>query len=99
MLSGNNNGIYANRFSVLIFNGNLSLSVGTEVFQRAFLSHLCQLLCEAVSKRYGKRHKLGGLVAGVAEHHALVAGADPVVYVVLTVFMLQALVNAHSDIG
>jgi len=40
---------------------------------------------EFVGQRDGSRHQLGGLVAGIAEHHALIAGA--------------ALVNALSDIA
>ena len=34
-----------------------------------------QLAAELVGQRDGRGHQLGGLVGGVAEHHALVAGA------------------------
>ena len=50
-------------------------------------------------KRNWKRHELLCLVAGIAEHDALIARADLIVGVVLAVAQLIALVDAHCDIG
>ena len=46
----------------------------------------------------GQGHELLGLVAGVAEHHALVAGAV-IQLIAAGLLGLQALVNAHGDVG
>ncbi len=51
------------------------LPSGTQVRQRAVLAHGGELLGEAVRDRDRQRHQLGRLVAGEAEHQALVAGA------------------------
>ena len=45
------------------------------------------------------RHEVFGVVARVAEHHALVAGADLVVRVAGADLLLVRLVDAHRDVG
>ena len=47
----------------------------------------------------GQRHELGRLVAGVAEHHALVAGAVGEVVAAAALLELEALVYAHGDVA
>ena len=44
-------------------------------------------------------HEGVGLVAGVAEHHPLVAGADLVVGVAGAGLLLGRLVDTHGDVG
>ena len=63
------------RLAVLVPHGDLGLAVGPQVRQDLGLAHVGQALGELVRQRDGQRHELGGLGAGVAEHHALVAGA------------------------
>ena len=54
---------------------------------------------DSVGHGDGGGHQLGGLVAGVAEHHALVAGADEVGRVGAALLVLKGLVDAHGDVG
>ena len=98
VLGRNYDSINALSDAVIILDGNLSFAVGSEIFESAVLSDLGKLFGKLMSKRNRKRHKLGRLVARIAEHHTLVSRADLVVVVVLAVALLEALVNAHSDI-
>jgi hypothetical protein len=52
-----------------------------------------------MSKRYGKRHKLFGIVTSKAKHHTLVTGTVKVIFILLAAFELERLINTHSDIG
>ena len=65
----------AHRLAVLVLEGDLGLAVGAQVGHRAGLAHLGQALGQAVRQVDRQRHEHVGLVAGVAEHHPLVAGA------------------------
>ena len=47
----------------------------------------------------GGRHILGCLCAGIAEYHALVAGADEVIGIAAVAAVLDGVVDAHGDIG
>jgi hypothetical protein len=60
---------------LVVLDRDLALAVGAQVGQLAGLAHLGELAGELVGQRDGRGHQLGGLVGGVAEHHALVAGA------------------------
>ena len=64
-------------------------------------AHRGQLLGHALRQVDGHGHERGRLVAGVAEHHALVAGAHLLVGVVarLAVLGLVALIDALGDVG
>ena len=73
VLVGNNDGFHRDRPVVLILDGDLGLAVRTQVRKGAVLAHLGQALCQLVRQRDGHRHQLRGVVAGKAEHHALVA--------------------------
>ena len=46
-----------------------------------------------------QRHELVRLVRRVAEHHPLVAGADPVQRVLVAVLLLEGVVDALRDVG
>ena len=50
-------------------------------------------------ERDGQRHKLARFVAGVAEHHALVAGAVGEIVALAALLALERFVDAHCDIG
>ena len=54
---------------------DLALGVGAQVRHAAVLAQLRLALDQAVRVVDRRRHQLGRLVAGVAEHQALVAGA------------------------
>ena len=94
----------------IILHSNLALSVGTKVRQCAVLAYLCKLSGELVGQADGIRHIFFRLVGRVAEHHALVSGADGVQLILahavlcalsgrFLLLRLQRLVNAHGDIG
>ena len=100
MLGGHDHLLHRHRLSVHVANRHLGLAVGAQVGHLAGLAHRRQLLGHAMGQIDGHGHKGGGLVAGVAEHHALVAGADALVGIVgaLAALGLPALVDAHGDV-
>ena len=76
VLAGDDDGVDAGGLAVLVvLDRDLALAVGAQIRQLAGLAHRGELAGELVGQRDGSRHQLGGLVGGVAEHHALVAGA------------------------
>ena len=85
VLGRNHHRVDAGRLAVHVFDGNLALAVGPEVFQRAGPAHLGKLLAQPVRQLDRQRHQFRGFVAGVAEHEALIARA--------------ARIHAHRDIG
>ncbi len=62
------------RLAVDVLDGDLALAVGAEPVVR-LPADVGEPLGEQVRVGDRRRHQLGGLVAGVAEHHPLVAGA------------------------
>ena len=98
MLGREDNGVNSHRLAcIVILDGDLSFAVRTQVIDKALLSDIGKALCDLVRQADGKWHELGGLVAGVAEHHALVA-RSVLKLGILTVFHLKRLVNAESNI-
>ena len=87
------------RLAVLVDDAHLGLAVGAEVVEDALLAHRGESLGEAVREPDRHRHEVVGVVARVAEHHPLVAGADLVVVVGETVADLLGLVDALRDVG
>jgi hypothetical protein len=87
--------------AVAVADGDLGLPVGTQVVQRAVLADLGQALREPVRERDRQRHELLGLARGVAEHHALVAGAGDVELVLVggVDAGLVGVVHALRDVG
>ena len=75
VLRGDDDGVDGDRPVVLVDDGDLGLAVGAQVGHRAVLADRRQPAGQAVGQRDRQRHELGGLVGGVAEHQALVAGA------------------------
>jgi len=76
VLAGDDHGVDASGLAALVvLHRDLALAVGPQVGQLAVLAHQAELAGKLVGHRDGGRHQLGGLVDGVSEHHALVAGA------------------------
>ena len=98
VLRGNNDGVDALHRVAVVFRRHLRLAVRAEIVKRAVLADFCQLLCKLMRQRDGQRHQLRGLIAGIAEHHALVARANEVVLVSGAVFRLKGFVHAHCNV-
>ena len=77
--------------AAIVKDGDLGLGIGAEPVELATVAERGQALEDAVGTDEGEREALGGLVGGVAEHHALVAGA-----LFLGVFALDALVDVRG---
>ena len=75
VLGGDDDGVDGDRLVVLVDDGDLGLAVGPQVGHRPVLADRGQPAGQPVGQRDRQRHELGGLVGGVAEHQALVAGA------------------------
>ena len=86
VLGGDDDRIDADRLVVLVvLHGDLGLAVGPEVGKGATLADFRKALAQLVRQENGSRHVVGIFVAGVAEHHALIAGA--------------AGIDAHGDVA
>ena len=84
----------------LVADRDLRLAVGPQVRQLARLAHLGEALADLVREHDRKGHELLRLVRRVAEHHSLVAGADPVERVVVTGVVLHLVrgIDALRDV-
>ncbi len=92
----------AHRLAVLVVEGDLGLGVGTQVRDGPGPAHLGVALGHPVGHVDRQRHEHVGLVARVAEHHALVAGALLVELVLFTGGTgpdLFGVVDALGDVG
>ena len=85
--------------SAVIFHRNLSLAVRSQAAQLTAFSDLCESARHFMRQRYRKRHKLGRIVAGVAEHHTLVPCAVKVVGIVFSPLIFKRAVNPQRDVG
>ena len=100
VLGGEHDGVDADRTVVgVVLDGDLGLAVGTQVLQRPVLADLGEPLGEPVRDDDRQRHQLVGVVAGVAEHQALVAGALLVERVDRAGAALVAGVDALGDVA
>src|SRR5438477_60399 len=75
VLRGDDHRVGAQRPPVAVLDRHLALAIGTEEGEEARAPRLAEPLPDAVRGVDGEGHVLAGLVAGVAEHHALVARA------------------------
>ena len=75
MLGGKNDRIHGHGLAVFIFHRHLTLSIGAQPWECSILAHLGQAAGQLVRQRDGQWHQLRGLIAGIAEHHALIARA------------------------
>ena len=68
-----------------VLDADLALAVGTQEIEFAAAANFAQALHQLVRQHDRQRHQFRSLVAGIAEHQALVAGA--------------AGVHTHGDVG
>ena len=87
VLAGDDHSVDAHRLAVVILNGDLALAVRAQVVEGAVLADLGQSLGQLVGQADGQGHQFGGLIAGIAEHHALVACTGNII------------VGAQGDVG
>ena len=99
VLGGDEHGVEPDGHAVFVLDRHLRLAVGTQEVDDLVLAHLREPLGHAVREPDRHRHQRVGLVARVAEHHSLVAGADLVVRVAAVGLLLHRLVDAHRDVG
>ena len=78
---------------------DLGLAVGQQVGHRAVAPHRRQAPRHGVREHQRQRHQLRRLVAGEAEHHPLVARADPVERIAAGRAGLERRVDALRDVG
>ena len=99
VLAGNDDGLDRDRAVAFVADGDLGLAVRAEVGQFAVLADLGEAFGEPVREPDRDRHVGGGLVAGVAEHEALVAGALEVVVIFLASFAgFEGVEDAAGDV-
>mmetsp|Transcript_1433 Transcript_1433/g.2409 ORF Transcript_1433/g.2409 Transcript_1433/m.2409 type:complete len:270 (+) Transcript_1433:652-1461(+) len=87
---------------LIISDGDLGLSIGTEPPERSILTHIGELLSKLVGKKMGQRHAALSLIRGISKHNTLVTGTN--VHVVLTNVNTSSnigrlLVNAHKNLA
>src|SRR5580692_1128607 len=85
MLGGNHYRRDPPRDAVDIFDADLAFTVRPQIAEHAGAAHFAQAPHQLMGKHDWQRHELFGLVAGIAEHQALVSGA--------------ARVHTHGDVG
>ena len=99
VLGGDDHCRDVDRHPVLVGDGDLALAVRPQMAHAAVPAHLGQPPGELVGERDGQRHLLGGFVAGVAEHHALVAGAGLGGGIGGALLDLDRIVDTECDVG
>jgi hypothetical protein len=90
VLGGEHHRLEPDRPVILVAQRHLALRIRTQPRQLAGLAHLGLALHQTVSERDGCGHQHVGLVGGVTEHEALVAGA---------LLALVLAVDALGDVG
>jgi hypothetical protein len=93
VLAAQHHGVHAHRLAVDIAQRDLALGIRAQEGQLAALAQLGLALDQTVGVVDGRGHQLGRLVAGVAEHQALVAGAGVQVVVAGVVHALRDVVG------
>ena len=101
MLCRKNNRFQPERLAVLIIlHRHLALSVRTQIRQCAVLADLCQTKGQLMGQCNGIRHIFCCLIAGKAEHHSLIPGADGIQLCIAhpVLLCLQSLIHTHGNI-
>ena len=98
MLRRDDNRIDSDRFAIFVEYGDLRLAVRTKISERAVLADFGETAGKLMRKGNRQRHVLFRLVRRIAEHHALVAGADGIFDVHIAFAGLKSLVDALGDI-
>ena len=99
MLGRQDDGVEPDGLVAVVADGDLGLAVGAQVGDLAALADGGQALGQPVREVDRQRHQLGGVLAGVAEHQALVAGTLLVERVDATGAVLVGRVDALGDVG
>jgi len=80
VLSANDNGVDSKRdhgaVGALVFHHDLGLAIRAHPLEDTIFAHLGEAVAELSGEPVSEGHQLGGLVRGVAEHVALITGAD-----------------------
>ena len=98
MLRAEHDGVHAHGAVLLVvLDRDLRLAVGPQIVDQTLLAHGGQALGQLVGQRNGQRHELRRLVAGEAEHHALIARAV-VERAVAGLLALERLVDAEGNV-
>ena len=87
VLRGNYHGFDAHGRIVIVFHGDLRLAVGAQIGQCAVLANGGQTAGQLVRQRNGERHIFLRFIAGIAEHHALIARA--LIFIHLAIYALR----------
>ncbi len=100
VLRADEDGINMHGFAVSVLDGHLALAVRAQPRDGAVLALFRQLLGQLVRQVNGHGHQGGGLVAGVPEHHPLVAGADLIQFLRghFAALLLQRVIHAQGNI-
>ena len=100
VLGGHDDRVDTHRSAVLVREGHLSLTVGTQPVNDALLANVSQALGEAVCQPNGGGHQVWRVGRGVAEHDALVARAETVARVAaLGAAHFKGFINAAGNVG
>jgi hypothetical protein len=99
VLGGDDHGVEPDGLAALVLDGDLGLPVGPQVGDHAGAADLGQPARQPVGQGDRDRHQLRGLVAGEADHHALVAGALHVQRVGVAGPLLEGVVDPLGDVG
>ena len=92
VLRGNHDGVDPHGTVAVEFHGDLALAIGTQPSDIVLLAQIGEAIENAVGQSDGQRHQFGRVIAGVAEHQSLIAGAD--------IFALgRIFVHALGDVG
>ena len=97
MLRADDDGVHAHGFVALIFHADLRLAVRPEEGQFAAFAHGAELARERMGEIDGQRHIFRRFVAGIAEHHALIARAGCKIGF-LAGFCFERAIHAKRDV-
>ena len=76
VLGGKHHRVDAGGHAVAVFHRDLPLAVRAQIGKNPLFSHVRKALAQLMGKENGEGHQLRRLIRGVAEHHALIAGAQ-----------------------
>ena len=100
VLRADQHGVDPRWLAVHVLDRDLTLAVRTEVGNDPRLADVGQTPGETVREGDRQRHQLVRLVAGVAEHHPLVAGAQHVERVLgMLLTLLEGVLHPDRDVG
>ena len=100
MLGGDDDGLKARGLPVgPVAHRDLRFPVGEDKGDGPCFAGLCELVGQLIRKGDGQGHQVHGIVAGVAEHHALVPGTQQGLFVLGAALLhLHGAGHAHGDV-